>query len=102
MPWVVRRSATDVNLHELRKTVKDLWYRLRLLGGDRPPPIQTLTKRLRDLGRNSAMTTISRCSWRHAPTILCPNLWTGRRLKKQTIYAALGCTGPRFFSRRRP
>ena len=31
---VVRRSATDVNLHELRKTVKDLWYHLRLLGSD--------------------------------------------------------------------
>jgi hypothetical protein len=40
-----------VNLHELRKTVKDLWYHLRLLGGDRPPPIETLTKRLRDLGQ---------------------------------------------------
>ena len=48
---VARRSATDVNLHELRKTVKDLWYHLRLLGGDRPPPIETLTKRLRDLGQ---------------------------------------------------
>ena len=48
---VVRRSATDVNLHELRKTVKDLWYHLRLLGGDWPPPIETLTKRLRDLGQ---------------------------------------------------
>ena len=47
---VARRSATDVNLHELRKTVKDLWYDLRLLGGDRPPPIVALTKRLRDLG----------------------------------------------------
>ena len=48
---VARRSATDANLHELRKTVKDLWYHLRLLGGDRPPPIETLTKRLRDLGQ---------------------------------------------------
>jgi len=46
-----RRNATDANLHELRKTVKDLWYDLRLLGGDRPPPIETLTKRLRDLGQ---------------------------------------------------
>ena len=43
---VVRRSATDVNLHELRKTVKDLWYHLRLLAGDRSPQIETLTKRL--------------------------------------------------------
>ena len=48
---VARRRATDANLHELRKTVKDLWYDLRLLGGDRPPPIETLTKRLRDLGQ---------------------------------------------------
>ena len=48
---VARRSATDANLHELRKTVKDLWYDLRLLGGDRPPPIVALTKRLRDLGQ---------------------------------------------------
>ena len=31
--------------------MKDLWYHLRLLGGDRPPPIETLTKRLRDLGQ---------------------------------------------------
>jgi CHAD domain-containing protein len=48
---VARRSATDANLHELRKRVKDLWYDLRLLGGDRPPPIETLTKRLRDLAQ---------------------------------------------------
>ena len=48
---VARRSATDANLHELRKRVKDLWYDLRLLGGDRPPPIEALTKRLRDLGQ---------------------------------------------------
>ena len=48
---VVRRSATDVNLHELRKTIKDLWYHLRLLGGDRPPSIETVTNRLRDLGQ---------------------------------------------------
>jgi CHAD domain-containing protein len=48
---VSRRSATDANLHELRKRVKDLWYDLRLLGGDRPPPIVALTKRLRDLGQ---------------------------------------------------
>ena len=48
---LARRSATDANLHELRKTVKDLWYDLRLLGGDRPPQIETLTKRLRDLGQ---------------------------------------------------
>jgi CHAD domain-containing protein len=48
---VARRSATDASLHELRKTVKDLWYDLRLLGGDRSPPIETLTKRLRDLGQ---------------------------------------------------
>ena len=46
-----RRSATDANLHELRKRVKDLWYDLRLLGGGRPPPIVALTKRLRDLGQ---------------------------------------------------
>jgi CHAD domain-containing protein len=46
-----RRSATDANLHELRKRVKDLWYDLRLLGDDRPPPIEALTKRLRDLGQ---------------------------------------------------
>jgi CHAD domain-containing protein len=48
---VARRSATDANLHDLRKTVKDLWYHLRLLGGSRPPPIETLAKRLRDLGQ---------------------------------------------------
>jgi CHAD domain-containing protein len=48
---VARGSATDADLHELRKTVKDLWYDLRLLGGDRPPPIEALTKRLRDLGQ---------------------------------------------------
>ena len=48
---VARRSATDANLHELRKRVKDLWYDLRLLGGGRPPPILALTKRLRDLGQ---------------------------------------------------
>jgi CHAD domain-containing protein len=48
---ITRRSATDVNLHELRKTVKDLWYHLRLLGGDRPPQIETLIKRMRDLGQ---------------------------------------------------
>lgn len=48
---VARRRATDAKLHALRKTVKDLWYHLRLLGGDRPAPIETLTKRLRDLGQ---------------------------------------------------
>ena len=48
---VARDSPTDANLHELRKTVKDLWYDLRLLGGDRPPPIEILTKQLRDLGQ---------------------------------------------------
>ena len=36
---VARRSATDANLHELRKRVKVLCYDLRLLDGDRPPPI---------------------------------------------------------------
>jgi hypothetical protein len=34
---VARRRATDANLHELRKRVKDLWYDLHLLGGDRSP-----------------------------------------------------------------
>ena len=48
---VARRSATDANLHELRKRVKDLWYDLRLLGGGRPPPIEALIKRFRDLGQ---------------------------------------------------
>jgi CHAD domain-containing protein len=48
---VARGSATDANLHELRKMVKDLWYDVRLLRGDRPPPIDALTKRLRDLGQ---------------------------------------------------
>jgi CHAD domain-containing protein len=48
---IVRRNATDPNLHDLRKRVKDLWYDLRLLGGNRPPPIQALTKRLRELGQ---------------------------------------------------
>lgn len=48
---VARRSATDENLHELRKRVKDLGYDLRLLGGNRPPPIEALTKRLRELGQ---------------------------------------------------
>jgi CHAD domain-containing protein len=43
--------ATDANLHELRKRVKDLWYDLRLLGGGRSPPIEALTKRVRDLGQ---------------------------------------------------
>jgi CHAD domain-containing protein len=46
-----RRDPTDANLHELRKTVKDLWYHSRLLRGDRPPPIDALIKRLRDLGQ---------------------------------------------------
>jgi CHAD domain-containing protein len=44
-------EESDANLHELPTTVKDLWYDLRLLGGDRPPPIEALTKRLRDLGQ---------------------------------------------------
>ena len=37
--------------------------------------IEALTKRLRDLGQEnkSAMTTISQCSWRHAPIIRCRN-----------------------------
>ena len=48
---VARCSGTDANLHELRKTVKDLWYHLRLVGGGRPPSIEALTKRLRDLGQ---------------------------------------------------
>jgi CHAD domain-containing protein len=48
---VARRSATDANLHELRKMVKDLWYDLRLLRGGRPPPIDALTNRLRVLGQ---------------------------------------------------
>jgi CHAD domain-containing protein len=46
-----RRHPTDTNLHDLRKRVKDLWYHLRLLGGNRPPPIKALTKRLRELGQ---------------------------------------------------
>jgi hypothetical protein len=33
-----RRDASDANLHELRKNVKDVWYDLRLLAGNRPPP----------------------------------------------------------------
>jgi hypothetical protein len=33
------------------KEVKNLWYDLRLLGGERPPPIEGLTKRVRDLGQ---------------------------------------------------
>ncbi|MGA7395445.1 MAG: CHAD domain-containing protein [Terrimicrobiaceae bacterium] len=40
-----------MSLFRLRKTVKDLWYHLRLLGGDRPQPIETLTKQLRHLGQ---------------------------------------------------
>jgi CHAD domain-containing protein len=48
---VARGNATDANLHELRKTVKDLWYDLRLLDGERPPPIVALTKPVRDLGQ---------------------------------------------------
>ena len=46
-----RRDPTDENLHELRKRVKDLWYHLRLFGGNRRPPIAALIKRLRDLGQ---------------------------------------------------
>jgi hypothetical protein len=35
--------------NELRKGVKDLGYDLRLLGGNRPRPIEALTKRLSEL-----------------------------------------------------
>ena len=45
-----RQDASDANLHELRKNVKDVGYDLRLLAGNRPPRIKTITKRLRDLG----------------------------------------------------
>ena len=45
-----RREASDANLHELRKGIKDLWYDLQLLGGNRPAPIKALTKSMRDLG----------------------------------------------------
>jgi CHAD domain-containing protein len=48
---IARLEATDANLHELRKGVKDLWYNIRLLGGDRPTQIEALTRRLRDLGQ---------------------------------------------------
>ena len=48
---VARRDPTDANLHELRKTVKDLWYHLRLLRGKGPAPVAALTKQLRDLGQ---------------------------------------------------
>jgi CHAD domain-containing protein len=48
---VARRDPTDASLHELRKRVKDLWYHLRLLRGNRPAPIAALTKQLRDLGQ---------------------------------------------------
>ena len=46
-----RRRTTDANLHELRKGVKDLWYDLRLLGGNRLAPIKALTRRFCDLGQ---------------------------------------------------
>jgi CHAD domain-containing protein len=45
-----RNEATDANLHELRKHIKDLWYDLQLLRGDSPRVIETLTGRMRDLG----------------------------------------------------
>jgi len=45
-----RRDASDGNLHELRKRIKDLWYDLQLLGGNCPAPIKALTERMRDLG----------------------------------------------------
>jgi hypothetical protein len=35
---------------QVASPVKDVWYDLRLLPGNRPPPIKTITKRLRDLG----------------------------------------------------
>ena len=47
----IRRNSTDANLHELRKRVKDLWYDLRLLRGNRPAPIKAMIRRLRDLGQ---------------------------------------------------
>ena len=46
-----RRESTDEHFHELRKSVKDLWYDLCLLGGNRPPVIKRLTKKLRELGQ---------------------------------------------------
>ena len=99
---VARRSATDANLHDLRKRVKDLWYDLRLLGGGRPSPIVALTKRLRDLGERLGDDHDSQCSWRHAPIIGCRNPRIGRRSKKQSPLVVRDCSGPRFVSRRRP
>lgn len=45
-----RLEASDANLHELRKRVKDLWYDLQLLGGNRPRPIKELTRRMAHVG----------------------------------------------------
>ena len=47
---VAREDPTDPHLHDLRKSVKDLWYDVRLLGGNRLPQIKALTESLGDLG----------------------------------------------------
>jgi CHAD domain-containing protein len=49
---VARREPSDTNFHELRKCVKDLGYHLRLLRGNRPPPIKALIRRMRELSDN--------------------------------------------------
>jgi len=45
-----RDEASDANLHELRKGIKDLWYGLQLLRANEPKPIKALTRKMRDLG----------------------------------------------------
>jgi CHAD domain-containing protein len=46
-----REEASDAILHELRKSIKDLWYDLRLFRANDPQPIKAMTRKLRDLGK---------------------------------------------------
>ena len=71
--------------NELRKGVKDLGYDLRLLGGNRPRPIEALTKRLSELRQKLGDVPISRCSWRSAPITLCRNSRMGRPRKSNRL-----------------
>ena len=63
-----------------------IWYDLRLLSGDRPLPIATLTQRLHNLGQKlgdgHGLATLFACRYP------LPDARIEGRLKKQTIYVA--------------
>jgi hypothetical protein len=93
---VARRNASMQICMSCERRLR-IWYDLRLLSGDRPLPIATLTQRLHNLGQKlgdgHGLATLFACRYP------LPNARIEGRLKKQTITSPT--ISARFISRRR-